>query len=82
MATKAMAPMDNYQAQDDHRTAVNYHKMRMDPARHKAMLAENAKQLAAMKAVGQPIGGPTVEGKEPKGKKDAEDMAEMKGKKK
>lgn len=77
----AAMPMDDYQARDDMHTLSRAHEITNDKKRHAAARAHAASELEKMRAISSPMDGPTVEGKE-KGKPDAEDRAEMKGKKK
>lgn len=72
-------PMDNYQAQDDVRTLARAHEIKSDKKRHAAAQKHAATEMEKMRAIGMPMDGKTIEGKE-KGKPDAEDRAEMKKK--
>lgn len=76
-AAAVAAPERDYQTEADVRNMHETRKIMADKPRHakaKAMALEMAK------AVGSPMDGPTVEGKE-KGPPDAEDKAEAKAKK-
>lgn len=57
-----VAPVDDYQAQDDVRTLTRAHQIRSDPKRHKRAQAHAASIIAA---TADPDGD-TVKGKTPK----------------
>ncbi len=67
----AAMPMDNYQAQDDVRTLARAHEIKSDKPRHAAAQKHAMSELEKMRAIGQPMDGKTVEGKEAKPRKGA-----------